>query len=195
MRSTVILGLLALLMFAVPVHAQQPFVGQIAIVGFNFAPVGWALCDGSTMSIADNETLFNLIGTTYGGDGVTTFSLPDLRGRMAIHQGTSSLGTPYVIGQEAGEEVVTLTLDQIPAHTHAAMGSSLPASTLGPGSSGGSEWATTTTYLYSSTASSLGAMEAGTIGATGGGMAHDNMPPYLVVNFIIALYGIYPSQS
>jgi microcystin-dependent protein len=202
MRSTAILGLLALLMLAVPVHAQDsPFVGQIDIVGFNFAPVGWMICEGQLLPISEYETLFNLIGTTYGGDGQSTFALPDLRGRMAIHQGFNGV-SGYVIGQQGGEETVTLTLNQIPTHTHAAMGSSAAASTLGPGSSGGSEWATTTTYLYSSGGPSLsnsavtsGAMEGGTIGSTGGGQPHENRPPFLVVNFIISLFGVYPSQS
>ena len=195
MRSTAILGLLALLLFAVPVHAQSPYVGQIDIVPYNFAPVGWMFCQGQLLPIDQYEVLFNLIGTTYGGDGQSTFALPDLRGRMAIHQGQGPGLSNYVIGQQGGSEQVTLTLGQIPNHAHVPMASSAPASTLGPGSSGGSEWATTTTFLYSSTGSSLAPMEAGAVGAAGGGQPHENRPPFLVMNFIISLFGIYPSQS
>jgi microcystin-dependent protein len=192
MRRSLILGVFALFLGALPAHAQ--YVGQIDIVGFNFAPAGWMICEGQLLPISEYETLFNLIGTTYGGDGQSTFALPDLRGRMAIHQGSNGVSS-YVIGQQGGEETVTLTLNQLPAHTHTAMGSSAPASTLGPGSSGGSEWATTTTYLYSSTGSTLAAMEGGAIGATGGGQPFDIRPPYLVMNFIISLFGVYPSQN
>lgn len=191
MRRSLILSVFALFLGAVPAHAQ--YVGQIDIVAFNFEPEGWAFCNGQLLSIAQDEALFNLIGTTYGGDGQTTFALPDLRGRMAIHQGSNGESS-YSQGQQGGEETVTLTLNQIPGHTHAPMGSSAPASTLGPGSSGGSEWATTT-YLYSSTGSNLVPMEAGTIGAAGGGQPHENMPPYLVMNFIISLFGVFPSQN
>jgi microcystin-dependent protein len=196
MRRILILGLFALFMTVVPAHAQgDQFVGQIDIVGFNFAPAGWEFCQGQLLPISEFETLFNLIGTTYGGDGQSTFALPDLRGRMAIHQGQGPGLSDYIMGEQGGVEQVTLTLNQIPVHTHAAMGSTAPASTLGPGSSGGSEWATTTTFLYSSTGSNLMAMGGGTIGAAGGGGPHDNMPPYLVLNFIISLFGIFPSQS
>jgi microcystin-dependent protein len=196
MRRSLILVVFAVFMAAVPAHAQgDQFVGQIDIVAFNFAPEGWAFCQGQLMPISENPALFELIGTTYGGDGQDTFALPDLRGRMAIHQGQGPGLSNYVMGQVGGVEQVTLTLNQIPSHTHTAMGSSAPATTLGPGSSGGSEWATTTTFLYSSTGSNLVAMGGGTIGAAGGGQPHDNMPPYLVMNFIISLFGIFPSQN
>jgi microcystin-dependent protein len=193
MRSSVILGLLALLMSAVPVRAQaDPFIGEIEIVGFNFAPVGWATCDGQIQSIAQNTALFSLLGTTYGGDGVQTFALPDLRGRIAIGQGQGPGLAAHVVGERGGEEQVTLNLSQLPVHNHAAMGSSAPASALGPG---GSEWATTTVFLYSSTGSGLVAMNSGAIGAVGGGQPFDKRPPYLVMNFIIALNGIFPSRD
>ena len=192
MRLSLILIVFALLVVAVPAHAQDdPFIGQIDIVGFNFAPANWHFCDGSLLPISENAALFNLIGTTYGGDGQSTFALPDLRGRMAIHQGSDGVSN-YVIGQIAGEESVTLTLNQIPNHTHTAMGSST-ADSLAPANT--VVWGTATTYLYSSTGSGLAAMNTGAVGATGGGQPHDNMPPYLVLNFIISLFGIYPSQS
>jgi len=193
MRIPALLVLLALLLVPVPAHAQgTQFVGQIDIVGFNFAPEGWALCDGSLLPISEFDVLFNLIGTTYGGDGVSTFALPDLRGRIAIHQGQGVGMANYVIGQSGGEEQVTLTLNQLPVHTHVPMASSSPANALGPSSA---VWGTTTTYLYSSTATTPGPMNSAAIGATGGGGPHENRPPYLVMNFIIALFGIFPSQG
>ncbi|HUJ33193.1 MAG TPA: tail fiber protein [Candidatus Acidoferrum sp.] len=192
MRHSLMVIAFAVLVMAAPAHAQDtPFVGQIDIVGFNFAPAGWHICDGSLMAISEDEALFSLIGTTYGGDGQNTFALPDLRGRMAIHQGTSNTGYSYVLGQMAGEETVTLTINQIPAHTHVAMGSSAAADSLGPASN---EWGKTAVLLYSSTGSPQ-AMKTGAVGMAGGGQAHDNMPPYLVLNFIISLFGVYPSPT
>jgi microcystin-dependent protein len=192
MRSSVILGLWALLMLAVPVRAQGPFVGQIDIVPYNFAPNGWAFCNGQLLSIDQNTALFSLLGTTYGGDGVSSFALPDLRGRIAIGFGQALGLQAYILGATGGEEQVTLNLNQLPVHTHAANGSSAPASTLGPGSS---EWAKTTVFLYSSTGSGLVAMNGGAIGAMGGGQAHGILPPYLVMNFIISLFGVFPSRG
>lgn len=192
MRNGLILAGLALLFFAAPARAQNPFVGQIDIVPYNFAPFGWALCQGQLLPIAQNTALFSLLGTQYGGDGMTTFALPDFRGRMAIGQGQGPGLEPYIIGETGGEESVTLTLSQLPVHSHAAMGSSTSATTLGPT---GSEWATTTTYLYSSTATTLVPMNNGAIGAMGGGQPHENRPPYLVMTFIIALQGIYPARN
>lgn len=182
-----ILGLLVALGMAVPTRAQDsPFVGQIDIVAFNFAPAGWAECDGSLRAISQYEALFNLIGTTYGGDGESTFALPDLRGRMAIHQGNG-----HVIGQSAGEETVTLTLNQIPAHSHAVLVGGA-ADSLSPSST---TWGSSPTNLYSSTGTNPVAMSSAAIGAVGGGQPHDNIPPYLTVNFIISLFGVFPSQS
>lgn len=192
MRNGLVFAGLALLLCAAPARAQTPFVGQIDIVPYNFAPVGWAMCQGQLLSIAQNTALFSLVGTTYGGDGESTFALPDFRGRMAIGQGGGPGLSPYVMGQSGGVEQVTLTLGQLPIHSHAAMASSAPSSALGPG---GSEWATTTTYLYSSTATTLAPMNNTAIGAVGGGQPHENRPPFLVMNFIIALEGIYPSRE
>jgi microcystin-dependent protein len=193
MRKGLILAGLTLLLFAVPAHAQgDQFVGQIQIVSFNFAPKGWAFCAGQLLPINQNQALFSLLGTQFGGDGITNFALPDLRGRMAIGQGQGPGLANYTVGQTGGEESVTLTLNQLPAHSHAAMASSGAASALGPGSS---EWAATTTYLYSSTASTLVPMNSGTVGLMGGGQAHENRSPYLAMNFIIALQGIFPSRD
>jgi microcystin-dependent protein len=169
---------------------SQPFVGEVRAVGFNFPPVGWATCNGALQSIAENSTLFNLIGTTYGGDGQQTFALPDLQGRIPIHQGTNGVSN-YVIGEKAGVETVTITLNQFPAHTHSMQGSSAGASSNLPGSSvlGGS------VSLYTNAAPSL-AMNNAMIGSSGGGnQPHSNLQPYVVLNWIISLFGIFPSQS
>jgi microcystin-dependent protein len=169
---------------------STPYVGEIRMTGFNFAPSGWALCNGQLLSIAENETLFNLIGTTYGGDGVNTFQLPNLQSRIPFHQGTSG-GTTMVIGQIAGEENVTLTTSQIPQHTH------ILAANSGRGAQPSPQnglWAASPLDEFSTETPSK-TMDPSAILATGGSQPHDNMPPFLVVNFIIALYGVYPSQN
>jgi len=168
----------------------QPYVAEIRAVGFNFAPVGWVFCDGSLLSIAEYDVLFNLIGTTYGGDGVTTFGLPDLRGRTPIHQGTGGGGT-YVMGQLSGVENVTLIPSTIPAHAHpiAAQGAN------------GNVTAPTGAYFAGSSAEQYAAAANGTAvtgsvtGPTGGSQPHSNLQPYLCVNYIISLFGIFPSQN
>jgi len=169
---------------------SQPFIGEVRAVGFTFAPVGWAFCHGALQSIAENSTLFNLIGTTYGGDGQQTFALPNLQSRIPIHQGSNGVST-YVIGAQGGVENVTINLNQFPAHTHPLQGSSSDASsnlpsgnTLGGGVS-----------AYNTVAPTL-ALNNATIGFSGGGtQPHNNLQPYLVLNWVIALFGIYPSQS
>jgi microcystin-dependent protein len=160
------------------------------MVGFNFAPVNWAFCDGSTIPISENETLYNLIGTTYGGNGVTNFNLPNLLSRMPVHQGTGSTGTPYVIGSTGGAENVTLSATQLPLHTHPAA-CNATASAPTPGNN---VWATTAANAYSSAAPS-GTMNGKATSFSGGNQPHANLPPFLAINFIIALFGVYPSQS
>ena len=169
---------------------SQPFVGEIRMAGFNFAPQSWAFCDGSTLSIAQNDVLFSLIGTTYGGDGQSTFNLPDLRGRLAIHQG-SVQGTPFPIGQHAGSETVTLTSNQLPAHNHPALAQSAPGSQPGPA---GALWAGSIQTPYSTNAPNA-TMNPQAIGLAGGNQPHENRMPYLAITFIIALFGVYPSQN
>ncbi len=169
---------------------STPYIGEIRMVGFNFAPVDWALCNGQLLPISQYDTLFNLIGTTYGGDGQTTFALPNLQGRIPFHQG-SGAGNVAVLGQVSGTETVTLATNQIPIHTHALGASS--ASGTRPSPAGG-VWAASTLDQFSTEANSH-TMAPSTITATGGGQPHDNMPPFLVVNFVIALFGIYPSQG
>jgi microcystin-dependent protein len=168
----------------------QPFIGEIRMTGFNFAPVDWLLCQGQLLSISENEALFTLIGTTYGGDGVNTFALPDLRGRVPVHQGSSGAGT-YVIGQLGGSETVTLLTNDIPSHTHILSAQSGVGSQPSPS---GGVWASSALDQFS-TASPTATMAPGQVELTGGSQPHDNMAPYLCINFIIAAYGIYPSQS
>jgi microcystin-dependent protein len=166
----------------------EPFLGQIQAFGFNFAPTGWALCNGQLLSIAQNTALFSLLGTTYGGDGVTTFALPDLQGRVAVHRGQGAGLSPYVIGQAGGSENVTLIQTQMPAHTHAAAGSSNAADQASPA---GGIWAAP---LDSQGAAGTGYTKAASnttlaptaIGAAGGSQPHTNIQPYLCVNFCIA---------
>ena len=167
---------------------SSPFIGEIRMFGGNFAPVGWAFCDGSLIPISENDALFNLIGTTYGGDGQNTFALPDLRSRIPVH-----VGPGFALGQSGGVESVTLTTSQIPAHGHVPQSFSTggnqntPAVGVWALSSAGSAYA-------SNTAPTL-AMDPGAIGTTGGSQPHDNMVPFLAVNFILSLFGIFPSQT
>jgi microcystin-dependent protein len=160
------------------------------MVGFNFAPAGWALCNGQTLDISQNTTLFTLIGTTYGGDGQTTFALPNLLSRIPFHMGTGA-GQTLTIGQVSGAETVTLTTNQIPAHTHSLAASSAGGTQSSPANG---VWAASTLDEFSTEANTH-TMAASAIAAAGGSQPHDNIPPFLVINFIISLYGIYPSQS
>jgi len=163
---------------------SSPFIGEIRMFGGNFAPAGWAFCDGSLLLISDNDALFQLIGTTYGGDGQSTFALPDLRSRVPIH-----VGPGFTLGQVAGEETVTLTTAQIPAHTHGPQGNSSPGTQSSPA---GGVWAQSALGQFSSAAPSL-SMDPGALGTTGGSQPHDNMVPFLAVNFILSLFGVFPS--
>jgi microcystin-dependent protein len=173
---------------------SQPFIGEIRMVGFNFAPYGWALCNGQLMSISQNTALFSLLGTYYGGDGVNTFALPNLQSRVPIHQGTGPGLTPYVIGQTGGTENVTLTTQQMPQHNH----------TIGCVNSGGNQASPSNNYpAMESTGTSLdysnsnpnATMGPLTVGFNGNSLPHPNIQPYLCVNFVIALTGIFPSRN
>ncbi|HEY1765724.1 MAG TPA: tail fiber protein [Opitutaceae bacterium] len=175
------------------VRAQaEPFVGQISIVAFNFAPLGWAMCNGQLLSISANTALFSLVGTYYGGDGVHTFALPDLRGRVPIHQGEGPGLSPIQIGEVGGTETVTLTVNQIPAHTHPLLASTLEAAVVSP--TGAALGAKARVPLYSAP-TSLTTMAPESVGPTGGGQPVQIRNPFLGLNFIIALQGIYPSRS
>lgn len=171
----------------------EPFVGEIRLFAGNFAPNGWALCDGSLLSIAQNDVLFNLIGTTYGGDGQNTFALPDLRGRVPVHQGQGPGLSPYAIGQAAGTEQVTLIAQQLPSHTHVLNATTADA-TVGAGVAGNLTGKAATTSLYGNTPGG-GALAAQALTASGGNQPHNNMAPFLGLNFIISLFGIFPSQG
>lgn len=168
----------------------QPYVGEIRIFAGNFAINGWAFCDGSLLPISGNETLFQLIGTTYGGDGQNTFALPDLRGRAPVHQGQGPGLSSYVMAETFGVENVTVSANQMPQHSHA------PAANSGPGSSGpgGAFWAAGSAVLPYNTSAPDVAMQA-TVGPAGGSQPHDNMSPYLGINYIISLFGIFPSPN
>ncbi|HUB13359.1 MAG TPA: tail fiber protein [Acetobacteraceae bacterium] len=171
---------------------SQPFVGQIIAVGFNFAPVGWHVCDGSLLQISQYDALYNLIGTTYGGDGVSTFALPDLRGRIAIHMGQGNGLSQYGIGQRGGEEQHTLTTQEMGGHAHTLVAANnvtqaSPANNLALG--------TPTAEQIYGTGGTTTALASRSIGMAGGSVPHENRQPYLGINYIIALYGIFPSRS
>ena len=166
---------------------SQPYVGEIRLFAGNFAPLGWAFCDGQLLSIAQSEVLFNLIGTTYGGDGQNTFALPDLRGRVPVHQGNG-----YVIGQLGGTENVTLSAGQMPAHQHAMYASTAAASPAhGPAEVLGSSAA----MKFYGTGTPNMAMDANALTAAGGNQPHENMPPFVAVNYIVSMFGIFPTQN
>lgn len=169
---------------------SEPYIGEIRMVGFNFAPQGWAFCNGQLLPIAQYEALFTLIGTTYGGDGQTTFALPNLQSRIPFHQG-SGAGNTLVLGQMAGSESVTLTGNQIPGHTHTLAANSAAGTQAAPT---GGYWADSSLDAYS-TGATAHSMNPAAIGNAGGSQPHDNMPPFTVVNFVISLFGIFPSQN
>jgi microcystin-dependent protein len=165
----------------------QPYVGEIRMFGGNFAPAGWMFCEGQLLPISENETLFQLMGTTYGGDGQETFALPDLRGRIPIHQGNG-----FILAETGGAEEITLTVNQIPAHTHALLGTNSIVNDASPANNVTGQ--TNTFDLYQSTPGGQ-PMAPQSIGPVGGSQPHTNFQPYLCVNFIISLFGIFPSPT
>lgn len=165
---------------------SQSYVGEIRMFAGNFAPAGWMLCQGQLLPISQYETLFNLIGTTYGGDGQSNFALPNLQSRVPIHQGSG-----FVLAQAAGEESVTLTTNQIPSHGHVALAYNGAGNQTGPG---GGIWASSNLSQFTNAAPTA-QMSPQLVGSTGGSQPHDNMLPFLVLNFIISLFGVFPSQS
>jgi microcystin-dependent protein len=172
---------------------SQPFTGEIRMFGGNFAPANWAFCSGQTIPISENDVLFQLIGTTYGGDGEETFQLPDLQGRIPIHAGQGpGISQTYQLGERAGVESVTLTTQQIPVHNHALVASTDSADSVSPVGDLLAFPPTIAPYFASSPDSALNAQS---ISPVGGSQPHDNMMPFLVVSFIICLFGIFPTQS
>lgn len=167
----------------------QPYVGEIRMFGGNFAPAGWMFCEGQLLPISENETLFQLIGTTYGGDGQSTFALPDLRGRIPIHQGNG-----FILAETGGAEEITLTVNQIPAHSHPFIGSTSPGGSTIP-TGGYLATSITSDFYVADTSTGLVHLSPSTIGAVGGSQPHTNFQPYLCVDFIISLFGIFPSPT
>jgi microcystin-dependent protein len=165
----------------------QPYVGEIRMFGGNFAPAGWMFCEGQLLPISENETLFQLIGTTYGGDGQATFGLPDLRGRLPIHQGNG-----FILAETGGVEEVTLTVQQIPAHSHALLATTSPGTDANPQNN---VLATSTATKIYRESNANQPMSATMVAPTGGSQPHTNFQPYLCVDFIISLFGIFPSPT
>jgi microcystin-dependent protein len=166
---------------------SQSFIGEIRMFAGNFAPDGWMMCEGQTLYISENDALFTLIGTTYGGDGQETFNLPDLRGRVPIHQGSN-----YLMGDMGGVEQVTLTTQQIPSHNHAAIGAAVTGDQTTANGALPANSVTITPYLNTAPDANF---NASAISPAGGSQPHANFQPYLCLNYIISLFGIFPSQS
>ena len=194
--STLVMGM----GYSQPVQASDPFIAEIVMFGGNFAPRGWAFCEGQLLQISQYTAVFALLGTTYGGDGRVTFGLPDLRGRAAIHPGSGPGLSTYRLGQKGGVEQVTLTVNQVPSHTHAATATAHASSTRGNDSdpTGNIMAVKSRTNIYSNVAPDV-TMKAASVTVsnanTGGSQAHENRMPYLAINHIIALVGTFPSRN
>ncbi|MBO9636240.1 MAG: phage tail protein [Chitinophagaceae bacterium] len=181
---------------------DQPYLGNVTVFAGNFAPVGWMFCNGQLLAISENDALFALIGTTYGGDGVTTFALPNFQSRVAVHQGTLS-GSPYIIGMVGGTENITLTINQMPAHNHPFVSASgnIPASSSNSGNVATPQNnvpAVAPVNLYNPSGDGLGmgpGVANGSTGIAGGSLPVSILSPYLAMNYIIAVFGIFPVQS
>jgi microcystin-dependent protein len=179
---------------------SQPFVGQLAIFAGNFAPAGWAFCNGQAIAISENPTLFQLLGTTYGGDGQQTFNLPDLRGRVPVHQGQGQGLSPYTIGQSGGVETITLTTQQLPSHAHAPIApasgdSNTPANTF-LASEGGADAGKVSIYApFDVNSANMTTLLPTSLTIQGGSQPHENLQPFLAINYIISLFGIFPTQN
>lgn len=165
----------------------QPYVGEVRMFAGNFAPAGWMFCEGQLLPISEYETLFNLIGTTYGGDGESTFALPDLRGRIPIHQGNG-----FILAETGGAEEITLTVNQIPSHTHPFLASSSPGTAATPVGNLVAESPSIAYYIQDTANSNMNPSD---VTSTGGSQPHTNFQPYLCVDFIISLFGIFPSPT
>jgi microcystin-dependent protein len=180
---------------------MDPFLGQISLLGCNFAPQGWALCQGQLLTIAQNTALFSLLGTNFGGDGVSNFELPDLRGRVALGFGQGTGLSAYTMGQTGGSETVSISSTNYPAHSHMLSAAASPATENAPtglfeaqGQAGG-RGGSVNLALYSGAGTATTLAPAGLTAAPGGGQPHNNLQPYLALNFCIALQGIFPARS
>ncbi len=171
---------------------SDPFIGEIRMFAGNFAPRSWAFCDGQLLAVSQNDALFSLLGTIYGGDGRTTFGLPDLRGRIPVHAGTGPGLTNRRLGGKSGTETVTVTTSQLPAHSHALQGSDQFADTPNPASHALAKSTAADFYIHEAPSVNL---SSSAVTTTGGSQSHTNLMPFLCVNFIIALFGVYPSRS
>lgn len=165
----------------------QPYIGEIRMFAGNFAPAGWMFCSGQLLPISENETLFNLIGTTYGGDGQSTFALPDLQSRVPVHQGNG-----LILAETGGAEEITLTVSQIPAHSHPVLASTNAGNATQPAGNVTAQNASVTIYRAQDPVVNMNLQAAG---STGGSQPHTNLQPYLTLNFIISLFGIFPSPT
>ncbi len=168
----------------------QPYVGEIRMFAGNFAPAGWMFCEGQLLPISEYETLFNLIGTTYGGDGQSTFALPDLRGRIPLHQGNG-----FIMAETGGAEEVTLTVSQIPSHSHPLLGSGSAATANQPANNALPAATSAATITPYGTDAPLVSLAPNAVSSTGGSQPHNNFQPYLCVDFIISMFGIFPSPT
>jgi microcystin-dependent protein len=172
---------------------SECYIGEIRMFAGNFAPVGWAFCDGSVLPISVYDTLYTLLGTTYGGDGINTFGLPDLRGRIPLHSGTNpSTGTSFILGQYSGSETVTLTPQQLAVHTHGVLANSNTGDSTTPQNN---VWGLSNGGKQYVAGAPNGSMSPAVLSSVGGNQPHDNMMPILTISFIIATAGIYPSQN
>jgi len=176
--------------------AQEAFIGEIKMFAGNFAPRGWALCDGQLLAIAQNQALFSILGTTYGGDGRTTFALPDLRGRVAIHPGNGPGLSSYNLGQKGGSETTTLTVNNLPPHNHSvSVSNPVNDDEATSDDPTGKYPAVSGENMYTETTNAEGAVPNVTVSNTGGGQSFNKIPPYATVNYIICLQGIFPSRN
>jgi microcystin-dependent protein len=169
----------------------QPYVGEIRMFGGSFAPAGWAFCNGQPLPISENEALFNLIGTTYGGDGQETFNLPDLQGRVPLHMGAGPDGTTYQLGEKDGVETVTLNASQVPVHNHALVASGTSAQAPQPQGAVLAQTITVQPYIADA---GQAALAPASVTPAGGSQPHENLQPYLCISFIISLFGVFPHQ-
>lgn len=168
---------------------SNPYVGEIRLFAGNYAPLGWAFCDGSLLPIAENVALFELVGTTYGGDGQETFGLPDLRGRVPVHQGSG-----FAVGQAGGSETVSLTTTDMPAHGHPLLGTSANATAASPNGTVLATLAEVTTFAYG-TDLPLSTLDPRSVGSTGLGQPHENVQPFLCLSYIVSISGIFPATN